>query len=148
MYFVFQTQKQIAEIIGRASVTTGPIGMWGDKEGGCTNWIYYFGYAAVPIRLLFERECCVGAELLSQKKQDFFHLEITQFCGGSLGKTVAEMIRIHGEPKEIKEDLLGRTAYVWGLGRDKHATIPFVNGRVVERTDCYMTMGWNHRGDF
>lgn len=142
-------KDKLKELFGKPSVTAGSITPWEKSPDTFTNWLYYLGYSSVPVRLLFDGDCCVGASVLSNKQHsDYQHLLMTRFGEHTSGKTEAEIIRRHGPPQEIKEDLFGQRLLIYGIDKDMCSELSIRNGRVSGPIPMMVLMGWKHRDNF
>lgn len=169
------TEMQILDLGGEPSIKTGPVIVWGDSDKCKKNWVYYFGYSGIPVRLVFDGNKCVGSALLSTAQQHaMFEFNIFRFSsrrpeeiacdpsrvndmtvrqiagfpciqGNPEGKSRAEILETFGEPQSITKDSEGHPLYIYGTGRFAHVEIPIVDDHAYGRISHIIRIGWSKR---
>lgn len=156
------TQEQVLKKAGNPySIST--IGkVFGDSENGAQNWIYYIGFAKIPIRLTFKDGLAQASFLSPKQSADFKKLcwclfsrvpfkhvdeELLPFYSAEFrpcNLTKTAIIAMYGEPYSRKRLSNGNEIFEYRLGYHFDGALTFSGDRCIESNTSF-TMGYERK---
>lgn len=128
-FVVGKPEKEIIELAGGPTVILDPPHLWSKTSKDSVNCIYFLGFEAIPIRLVFNCGNCVEAYVLSEKEYAaYWGARIRSESVNVVGKTTSQVVREHGRPQTIIRVSSISELYVYPVSRTQSIQIPFVNG--------------------
>jgi hypothetical protein len=97
------TEAEIVGLAGRPTAMLGKVDPWKDSEEGEKNWLYFFGYQNIHIRLVFREGHCTKAMLLDFTPE-YSGYEIWRaqtIAKFAIGKTREEIQQFIGEQQPV-----------------------------------------------
>lgn len=156
------TMKEVTEKTGQPYFTTTMGQIFGDTTNGAQNWVYYLGFASIPVRLLF-KDGVAQTSFLSRKQTDDFRKlnmclfsrtprekpdeELLPFYRSEFrprGMTKTAIIAIYGEPYLRKRLNNGTEIFHYRLGDGYAGELTF-NGDQCNESTTLVTLGYRSK---
>lgn len=146
-----KTKSAIINSFGEPLIKTLSVPLWGDKDSRSTNWVYSLGYTPVRVRLRFDGDKCVYANLLSEQEYRYFQtwkelqfggahalgpyarvpepiLKYGPFDKSLKGASVREIVAKQGEPRYVYPSPEGGAVYMYVFGHNLDLELKIKNG--------------------
>lgn len=150
------TMKEVREKTGQPYFTTTMGQIFGDTTNGAQNWVYYLGFASIPVRLLF-KDGVAQTSFLSRKQTDDFRKlnmclfsptpwekpdeELRPFYRTEFlprGMTKAAIIAIYGEPYDRKRLRNGTEIFHYRMCQNFAGELTFNDDLCIESNTLWM----------
>ncbi|CAN5606062.1 hypothetical protein BH11CYA1_BH11CYA1_18120 [soil metagenome] len=146
------TMKEVTEKTGQPYFTTTMGQIFGDTTNGAQNWVYYLGFASIPVRLLFKNGVAQTSFLSRKQTDDFRKLnmclfsrtpeekpdeELLPFYHSKFrprGMTKTAIIAIYGEPYLREKPSNGNEIFHYRLGDGYAGKLTFDGEQCIEST--------------
>lgn len=156
------TPEQVLKKAGSPHFTTTVGKVFGDTDNGAQNWIYYLGFANIPIRLTFNDGLAQANFLSPKQSADFRKLyrclfsrvpckpveeELLPFYSAEFrpcNLTKTAIVAMYGEPYSRKRLSSGNEIFDYRLGYNFDGVLTFNGDRCIESNTTY-TMGYKRK---
>lgn len=156
------TQEQVLKKAGSPYSITTVGKVFGDTDNGVQNWIYYLGFAKIPIRLTFKDGLAQTSFLSPKQSADFRNLcrclfsrvpskhvedELLPFYSAEFrpcNLTKTAIVAMYGEPYSRRRLSNGNEIFDYRLGYHFDGELTFSGDRCIESKTSY-TMGYERK---
>lgn len=156
------TQEQVLKKAGSPYSITTVGKVFGDTDNGVQNWIYYLGFANIPIRLTFKNGLAQASFISPKQSTDLRNLytclfsrvpckhvekELLPFYSAEFrpcNLTKTAIVAMYGEPYTRKRLSKGNEIFEYRLGYHFDGVLLFSGDRCIESKTSY-TMGYKRK---
>lgn len=96
-----KSQSELTELVGAPDYLCNRVVCWDALKPGQDRWIYDFGFAEIPVKMLFDCGVCKVATICGDKEfSDYIHWRMFEITRNSLGQSINVIVARNGDPDQ------------------------------------------------
>ncbi len=137
-------EKAILDNVGGPYVCLTKLNYWNQSHDKVADWIYFFGFEGIPVRLRISNGQCTDSFLINSEELSSYSKFMASCFKDLDGMSEDQVIDRLGNPAEIEFELPFKKNFKYRVERNGGGGITFEFGKCI-LSGFYHRSGWLHR---
>lgn len=138
------SEKAILNNVGQPCVSLTKLNYWNQKKNKVADWLYFFGFEDVPVRLRISNGKCTDSFLINTEELSTYSKFMSGYFINMKGLSEDQVIDRLGNPAEIEFELPFKKKVTYPVERNGVGCMTFEFGKCIS-SGFYHRFGWLHR---
>lgn len=130
-----KSQSELTELVGAPDYLCNKVVCWDALNPGQERWIYDFGFAEVPVKVLFDGGVCKVATICGDNEfSDYLQWRMFEITKNSLGQSINVIVARNGNPDRLSDVASPNTLHV------VHQATELVHYKICKSSELVLVM--------